>query len=104
MKRYDAEALLGIRNFAKNRGLMELHRIGKPCAVHQKIAVCQPHGERGLLACDVMPITLSVWTVSRGEFRIQKISSGLHVRSRSCFTFLDKVIDDLLMRHHVGKN
>src|SRR3989442_7616094 len=46
---------------------------------------------------------MSVWTVSRGKLGIQKISSGLHVCSRSCFTFLDKVIDDRLMRH-VGKN
>src|SRR5439155_8262626 len=37
VKRHDAEALLGIRNFAKNRGLMELHRKGKPCAIHQEI-------------------------------------------------------------------
>src|SRR2546427_3828969 len=98
MKGHDAEALFGFRNFAENMGLMGLHRIRKRRAVHQKIAVCQPHGERGLLACDVLPITLSVWTVSLGNLRIQNIFSGFHERSQSSSS-VEEVFDDLLVSH-----
>src|SRR5437867_10315809 len=60
--------------------------------------VCQPHGERGLLACDLLPITLSVWTVSLGNLRIQNIFGGFHVRSQPSLS-VEEVFDDLLVSH-----
>src|SRR5439155_4805804 len=97
-KRHDAEALLGFWNFAKNMGLMVSHGPGKRRSVHQKIAGRQPHGERGLLACNVLPITLSVWTVSRGKLRTQNIFGGFHVRSQPSSS-VEEVLDDLLVSH-----
>ena len=72
----------------------------EPGAVGKDAAVFEPHRKRRLPTRQVLPVVgVSVRPVDLGHLGEQEIVARFHERSPSPFSFLDEILDHVLVLH-----